>query len=101
MASSGPETLTRTDAGDPDYRYVAPPVLEPGHTYATVSDQISAIVLNEKVRPGWALAVMTAFGLCNVLFISVVWLLIKGPGIWGLNQPVGWAFDITNFVWWI
>ena len=28
-------------------------------------------------------------------------LLAKGIGIWGNNQPVGWAFDIINFVWWI
>ena len=26
---------------------------------------------------------------------------MKGIGIWGNNQPVGWAFDIINFVWWI
>jgi hypothetical protein len=26
---------------------------------------------------------------------------VKGVGIWGNNVPVGWAFDITNFVWWI
>src|SRR4051812_3859831 len=102
MASSAPhDTLARTEAGAPDYRYSPPPVLEPGHTYATVSDQISAIVLNEKVRPGWALATLIAFGGGNLLMVSVTWLLIKGPGIWGNNQPVGWAFDITNFVWWI
>src|SRR3712207_9232657 len=22
-------------------------------------------------------------------------------GVWGLNHPVGWAWDITNFVFWI
>ena len=29
------------------------------------------------------------------------YLLLKGIGIWGNNIPVGWAFDIINFVWWI
>ena len=29
------------------------------------------------------------------------YLFVKGIGIWGINIPVGWAFDITNFVWWI
>ncbi len=24
-----------------------------------------------------------------------------GIGVWGLNSPVFWAFDITNFVFWI
>jgi molybdopterin-containing oxidoreductase family membrane subunit len=88
-------------APESDARYLPPAVIGPGHTYATVTDHISAIVLTEKVRPGWALGLMMSFGLVNVLFISVVWLLINGPGVWGLNQPVGWAFDITNFVWWI
>ena len=32
---------------------------------------------------------------------TVVYLVANGIGIWGNNQPVGWAFDIINFVWWI
>ena len=24
-----------------------------------------------------------------------------GVGVWGLNKTVGWAWDITNFVWWV
>ena len=24
-----------------------------------------------------------------------------GIGTWGLNKTVGWAWDITNFVWWV
>ena len=27
--------------------------------------------------------------------------LATGIGVWGNNIPVGWAFDIINFVWWI
>src|SRR5499433_4415269 len=27
--------------------------------------------------------------------------LYSGIGVWGLNRPVMWAFDITNFVFWI
>ncbi len=33
--------------------------------------------------------------------MSLSYLVVEGIGIWGNNQPVGWAFDITNFVWWI
>jgi molybdopterin-containing oxidoreductase family membrane subunit len=36
-----------------------------------------------------------------VLNLTIGNLLIKGIGIWGNNIPVGWAFDIINFVWWI
>ena len=27
--------------------------------------------------------------------------MVRGIGIWGVNQPVGWGFEIVNFVWWI
>ena len=36
-----------------------------------------------------------------VLNLTIVKLLFTGIGIWGNNIPVGWAFDIINFVWWI
>ena len=29
------------------------------------------------------------------------YLFLTGIGVWGLNIPVGWAFDITNFVFWV
>ena len=31
----------------------------------------------------------------------VAYLLGEGVGVWGLNKTVGWAWDITNFVWWV
>ena len=50
---------------------------------------------------GWFIALGIGFLLANVLMISIGYLLLKGIGIWGNNVPVGWAFDIINFVWWI
>ena len=35
------------------------------------------------------------------LGIGVPWLFWEGIGVWGLNVPVGWAWDITNFVFWV
>lgn len=32
---------------------------------------------------------------------SILYLLGVGIGTWGLNSTVGWAWDITNFVWWV
>jgi len=31
----------------------------------------------------------------------VAYLFWEGPGIWGNNNPVGWAWDIVNFVFWV
>ena len=37
----------------------------------------------------------------NALRVSLTYLVLTGIGIWGNNIPVGWAFEIVNFVWWI
>src|SRR3979490_2985716 len=78
-----------------------PPVIAPGHTFGTVTDKISSIVLTRRTSPGWWLGFLFAFGITNVLMISIAYLVVKGTGIWGVNIPVGWGFAIVNFVWWI
>jgi Ni/Fe-hydrogenase subunit HybB-like protein len=79
----------------------APPVIAPGHTFSTVTDKISAIVLTRRTPLGWWFGFAIAFALAGLLFLSLAYLVVKGIGIWGNNIPVGWAFDITNLVWWI
>ena len=46
----------------------------------------------------WYVTFGIGFCLLQLLFLAVTWLLIKGTGIWGLNNPVGWGFAIINFV---
>jgi Ni/Fe-hydrogenase subunit HybB-like protein len=36
-----------------------------------------------------------------VLAAALIYTTVTGIGTWGVNIPVGWAFAITNFVWWI
>ncbi|MDA9819417.1 polysulfide reductase NrfD [Salibacteraceae bacterium] len=31
----------------------------------------------------------------------ILYTIGRGIGVWGLNTTVGWAWDITNFVWWV
>src|SRR5688572_13661651 len=77
------------------------PVIGPGLTAGAIIDKISSIVLTRDVARGWFLMIaLTGTGVM-VLGISIAWLLIKGVGIWGINEPVAWGFDIINFVWWI
>jgi molybdopterin-containing oxidoreductase family membrane subunit len=78
-----------------------PPVIAPGHTFSTVTDKISAIVLTRKTSLGWYAGFAVSFLLTMLLLVAVTYLVLKGIGIWGNNVPVGWAFEITNFVWWI
>ena len=77
------------------------PVLEPGYTYASVTDKISSIVLTRPTSFGWIIGFTLAFGTVMVLTVSLAWLITKGVGIWGINIPIGWGFAIVNFVWWI
>src|SRR6201997_2049282 len=76
-------------------------VLQPGHSYASVTDKIASIVLTRPVSMGWLTGFAVAFSVVMLLFVSVAWLIIKGVGIWGINIPIGWGFAIVNFVWWI
>jgi len=82
-------------------RFVPQPVLEPGHTYASVTDQISSIVLRRRMPFGWYIGFMVGCFGVMLLTATIGKLVFVGVGIWGINHPVGWGFDILNFVWWI
>ena len=77
------------------------PVIGPGHSLASVTDQISKIVLSRQTPTGWFIGLGVAMLGVGVLITAVGWLLWWGLGVWGINQPVGWGFAIINFVWWI
>ncbi len=80
---------------------VYPPMVEGDHTFATVSDKIGDYALRKRTPLAWFVGFGVAFMVAQLLMVSVVYLLAKGIGIFGTNQPVGWAFPIINFVWWI
>src|SRR5499427_4257643 len=77
------------------------PLLEPGHTYASVTDKIAAVVLTRPLGIGWLAGFTVTFAFTMLLLIAITWLFTKGVGIWGINIPIGWGFAIVNFVWWI
>jgi Ni/Fe-hydrogenase subunit HybB-like protein len=77
------------------------PVLGPGHTYESVTEQISSAVLTRPTTLGWFAGFAVAFSVLGMLTVAVGWLIIKGVGIWAINIPIGWGFAIVNFVWWI
>jgi Ni/Fe-hydrogenase subunit HybB-like protein len=54
-------------------------------------------------RPGrgWLMLLFIGLAGTGVLLNGIAVTLAKGIGVWGNNIPVGWAFGIINFVWWI
>jgi molybdopterin-containing oxidoreductase family membrane subunit len=77
------------------------PVITPGYSFRTITDKLTSIVLTKNTPLAWFPVVGIAFMFLLGLIVAITYLLFKGIGIWGNNIPVGWAFDIINFVWWI
>ena len=76
------------------------PVLQPRQTYASVTREITAIVLGPTPL-SWYIALGVAMLFVGALTYSIWYLIYEGVGIWGVNIPVAWGFAIVNFVWWI
>jgi Ni/Fe-hydrogenase subunit HybB-like protein len=77
------------------------PVVLPGSTIGSMTDQICAIALRERAFLWWWIAMIPASVLTGVLVAAIVWLFYAGVGIWGVDWPVAWGFAIINYVWWI
>src|SRR3974390_2881082 len=77
------------------------PVIEPGHTFGTVTEKISAIVLTRPASNGWFVGFGLGFMMTMMMLFAIGYLFLKGTGVWGITIPIGWGFAIVNFVWWI
>ena len=99
MASPAPGL----DQRKPKHPMDAPgaPIIGPGHTFASVTEKIAKITLTRKTPLFWLAGFLAAFAVLQLMLLAVVNLLFRGIGVWGPNVPVGWGFDIINFVWWI
>jgi len=78
-----------------------PPLIGPGHTYTTLTEKISGVVLTKKTPLEWFALFGMGFIGAMALLLALSYLLVRGVGIWGINIPIAWGFAITNFVWWI
>ncbi len=69
----------------------------------TVHDVSEDIVKRVEQRPTvtWMVAMAISLALLLAGGYAVAITLWEGIGMWGLNKTVGWAWDITNFVWWV
>jgi Ni/Fe-hydrogenase subunit HybB-like protein len=69
-------------------------------TPGQVTEDISGLLSNTP-SPLWWAGFLLSLSLLTIGIIAGVYLVSTGIGTWGLNNTVGWAFDITNFVFWI
>jgi molybdopterin-containing oxidoreductase family membrane subunit len=77
-----------------------PPLILRSPDFHAITDAVAEVA--ERPTPlGWWLFFLPSVALLGLLGVAVSWLFWEGIGIWGLNVPVGWAWDITNFVFWV
>ena len=77
-----------------------PPLIEGDKSIAQVTHDVCAPM---EARPTalWWIALLISFSFLLLGAVAIAYQISVGVGTWGLNRTVGWAFDITNFVFWI
>ena len=92
-----PQTGDGTLTDDPSVR---PPLVLRERSFHDITNIVTGYVENKP--GGWFLPL---FGLTSTLAgvgtAMILYLIITGVGVWGNNNRVDWAWDITNFVFWI
>src|SRR5258706_144262 len=85
MADETPvhEVRPTTQAMKIPARFIPSPTVEPGHTFASVTDHISSIVLRKRMPLLWSIILAISTMLVIVLVSTIGWLLFRGVGIWG------------------
>jgi molybdopterin-containing oxidoreductase family membrane subunit len=68
---------------------------------ASVTDVVTGLALRRPPGRAWKWGFAVALSLTGLLAASIVVLLARGVGIWGVAMPVAWGFAIANYVWWI
>ena len=83
--------------------YEAPirrPLVTGEKSYHDVSVDVAAPVEGKANKQWWIV-----FSIALAAFLwgigCIIYTISTGIGTWGLNKTVGWAWDITNFVWWV
>jgi Ni/Fe-hydrogenase subunit HybB-like protein len=81
-------------------RKIRGPLIEGDKTLGQITRDVATPL---ETRPGlwWyiAFSISGAAVLCG--FYAMYITVYKGIGTWGVNNTVGWGWEIVNFVWWI
>jgi len=79
---------------------VRPPLVLNDRSFKEVTDIICGYAENKPPRWWHPMAAITGL-MAGGMTLFILYLVITGIGTWGLNNQVDWAWDITNFVFWI
>jgi len=94
MAETAAHTAAPLDPLEPR------PLVAPHHDDKSLNETLLDHVW-AKPGKGWFMLFGLALSALGLLVLGVTVTLARGIGMWGNNNPNGWAFDIVNFVWWV
>ncbi len=102
MASHSEEALTHNTPGHHHHESILREPLITGKniTYKKITDDVLWPVENKPNKAWWIGFIVAVAGALLWLF-AVSYTFWYGIGTWGMNKTVGWAWDITGFVWWV
>ncbi len=75
-------------------------LIEGNKSYHQISEDLCTPTERAPSRE-WIVAFSIASAFTALYVFAVFWTIWKGIGEWGANRTINWAWDITNFVWWI
>lgn len=78
-----------------------PTLITGGHDFGSLTDRVAAVWEAPRPPRAWYIAFTISVVLLAILGAMIGYLVFNGVGVWGLNNPVSWGFDITNFVFWV
>jgi molybdopterin-containing oxidoreductase family membrane subunit len=76
------------------------PLVSNNRSVKWVTENVSSIVQSPTPK-WWLLAMCITSPVALMGLVCIVYQISNGVGVWGENHPNGWAWDITNFVFWI
>lgn len=76
------------------------PLITGNKTISDVTEDVCRQVESSPTKT-WYMAISVSIAVLAIGAYALFRLVWDGIGMWGLNKTVGWAWDITNFVWWV
>ena len=75
-------------------------LVENGRSLSWITEKICGIIEGKTPTWWWVCFVLACF-VASFTVAGMTYLVSTGVGVWGHNNPVNWAWDIVNFVFWI
>jgi molybdopterin-containing oxidoreductase family membrane subunit len=79
---------------------IRPALITGNKTYSQITADILRPIEAAPTK-GWLIGLGISSALLGVYLVCWGLTLVNGIGMWGANPTVNWAFDITNFVFWV